>query len=86
MVRKTGQKKTCNRCLATLLQNELNRDVTSFASHTKPFLQQIIRLLTGLNVGGKTRYIAILLVLQQCCKQGAHSCCPFGRRLRKTET
>ena len=85
MVRKTGQKKICNRCLATLPQNELNRDVASFASHTKPFLQQI-RLLTGLNVGGKTRYIAILLVLQQCCKQGAHSCCPFGRRLRKTET
>ena len=29
-------------------------------------LQQI-SLLTGLNVGGKTRDIAIQLVLQQCC-------------------
>ena len=33
----------------------------------KPVLQQI-RLLTGLNVFGKTRNIAIQLVLQQCCK------------------
>ena len=33
----------------------------------KPVLQQI-RLLTGLNVGGETRSIAIQLVLQQCCK------------------
>ena len=27
-----------------------------------------IRLLTGLNVGGETRSVAIQLVLQQCCK------------------
>ena len=33
-------------------------DVASFATHIKPVLQQI-RLLTGLNVGGKTRNIAI---------------------------
>ena len=33
----------------------------------KPVLQQV-RLLTGLNVGGETRSIAIQLVLQQCCK------------------
>ena len=30
-------------------------------------LQQI-RLLTGLNVGGETRSVAIQLVLQRCCK------------------
>ena len=38
-----------------------------FTTRIKPVLQQI-RLLTGLNVGGKTRNIAIELVLQQCCK------------------
>ena len=38
-----------------------------FTTHLKPVLQQI-RLLTGLNVGGKTRNIAIQLVLKQCCK------------------
>ena len=37
------------------------------ASMFKPVLQEI-RLLTGLNMGGKTRNIAIQLVLQQCCK------------------
>ena len=41
--------------------------VARFTTHIKPVLQQI-RLLTGLNVGGKTRNIAIQLVLQQCCK------------------
>ena len=54
-------------CLARLLQNELNSDVAGFTTHIKPVLQQI-RLLTGLNVGGKTRNITIQLVLQQCCK------------------
>ena len=54
-------------CLATLLQNELNTDVARFTTLIKPVLQQI-RLLTGLNVGGKTLNIAIQLVLQQCCK------------------
>ena len=44
-------------CLAILLQNELNSDVARFT-----------RLLKGLNVGGKTRNIAIQLALQQCCK------------------
>ena len=42
----------------------------------KPVLQQI-RLLTGLNVGGKTRNNAIQLVLQQCCKK---SCTFFVAR------
>ena len=55
-------------CLVTLLQNELNSDVARFTAHIKPVLQQI-RLLTGLNVGGKTRNIAIQLVLQQCRKR-----------------
>ena len=36
-------------------------------------LQQI-RLLTGLNMGGKTRNIAIQLVLQQCCKTSCTFC------------
>ena len=44
-------------CLTTLLQNELNSDVARYITHIKPVLQQI-RLLTGLNVGGKTRNIA----------------------------
>ena len=50
---KTGNKKRTT-CLATLLQNELNSDVARFTTPIKPVLQQI-RLLTGLNVGGKTR-------------------------------
>ena len=63
-------------CLATLLQNKLNSDVTRFTTHIKPALQQI-RLLTGLNVSGKTRNIAIQLVLQQFCKT---SCTYFAAR------
>ena len=61
---KTGNKKRAP-CLAALLQNELNRDLARFTTHIKPVLQQI-RLLTGLNVSGKKRNIAIQLVLQQC--------------------
>ena len=43
-----------------------------------PVLQQI-RLLTGLNVGGKTRNITIQLVLQQSMLQDKLHvfCCPF---------
>ena len=63
-------------CLTTLLQNELNKDVTRFTTHIKPVLQQI-RVLTGLNVGGKMRNIAIQLVLRQCCKT---SCTFFAAR------
>ena len=48
-------------CHATLLQNELYSNVARFTTNMKPVLQQI-RLLTGLNVGGKTRNIAIQLV------------------------
>ena len=43
---------------------------------SKPVSQQI-RLLTGLKVGGKTRKIAIQIVLQQCCKT---SCTLFVAR------
>ena len=50
---KTGNKKRAT-CFATLLQNELNSDVARYKAHVKPVLQQI-RLLTGLNMGGKTR-------------------------------
>ena len=63
---KTGNKKRAT-CLARLLRNELNSDVERFTTHIKPVLEQI-RLLTGLNMGGKTRNIAIQLVLQQSCK------------------
>ena len=73
--RKMGDRKRAT-CLATLLQNKLNSDVTRFTTHIKPVLQQI-RLLTGLNVSGKTRNIAIQLVLQQCCKT---SCTFFAAR------
>ena len=38
-----------------------------FTTHIKPVLQQI-RLLTGLNMSGKTRNISFQLVLHQCCK------------------
>ena len=58
--------KSCATCLATLLQNELNSDVTRFTTHIKPVLEQI-RLLTGLKVDSKTRNIVVQLVLQLCC-------------------
>ena len=54
---KTGKKKEHATCLATLLQDELNSDDARFTTHRKPVLQQI-KLLTGLNMGGKTRKIA----------------------------
>ena len=57
---KIGNKKRAA-CLAALLQNELNGDVARFTSDIKPVLQQI-RMLTGLNVSGKKRNIAIQLV------------------------
>ena len=55
-LRENGLQKT-GTCHATMLQNELNSDVARFTTHIKPVLQQI-RLLTGLNVGDKTRNIA----------------------------
>ena len=61
-----GNKKRAT-CLATLQQNELYSDVARFTTNIKLVLQQI-RLLTGLNVGCKTRNITIQLVLQQCCE------------------
>ena len=64
-VRENGQQKSCN-LSCKLLQKELNNDVVRFTTHIKPVLKQI-RLLTGLNEGGKTRNKAIQLVLQQCC-------------------
>ena len=60
-LRKTGNKKHAIR-FATFLQNELKSDVPRFTTHIKPVLQQI-RLLTGLNDCGKTRNIAIQVVL-----------------------
>ena len=58
--------KNCN-LFCNIAENELNSDVARFTTHIKHVLQQI-RLITGLNVGGETRNIAIQLVLQQCCK------------------
>ena len=54
-------------------------------THIKPVLQQI-RLLTALNMGGKTRNIAIQLVLQLCCRTSctlfvARFSVPLGWRL-----
>ena len=46
----------------------------------KPVMQQI-RLFTGLNMGGKTRNIAIQLVLQQCCKTSCTFLLPVCRYL-----
>ena len=46
----------------------------------KPVLQQI-RLFTGLKTGGKTRKIAIQLVLQQCCKTSCTFLLPVFRYL-----
>ena len=43
---------------------ELNSNVARFTTHIKPVSQQL-RLLTGLNEGGKTRNIALQLVLRQ---------------------
>ena len=54
-------------CRATLLQNELKIDVARFTTTSKPVSQQI-RLLTGLDVNGKTSNIAIQLILPECCK------------------
>ena len=71
-------KEKCTSCLASLLQNELNSNVAHFTTHIKPVWQQI-RLLTGLNMGGKTCNIAIQLVVQQCCKTSCLFCCPFFR-------
>ena len=45
---------------------ELNSNVARFSTRIKPVLQQI-RLSENLNVGGKTRNVAIQLVLQ-CCQ------------------
>ena len=64
----TSNKKPAT-CFAILLQNELNSDVARFTTHIKPVLQQI-RLLTGLNMGGKTRNIA------------TRYCCPFFRTFK----
>ena len=65
-------------CHATLLQNELYSDVASFTTNMKPVLQQI-RLLTHLNVGGKTRNIAIQLAAMLQKKLHVF-CCPFFRK------
>ena len=43
----------------------------------EPLLRQI-RLVTGLNVGGKMRNIAIQLVLQQCCKSSCTFFCTLN--------
>ena len=72
---KTGDKRH-ETCFATLLQNELQSDVARFTTLVEPVLHQV-RLLTGLNVGGKTCNVAFQLVLQQCCKR---SCIFFVAR------
>ena len=56
---KTGNKKRAT-CFATLLENELNSDVARFIT--------IVRTCLATRKGGKTRNIAIQLVLQECCR------------------
>ena len=65
-VRKNGQKKRAT-CFATLLKNELNSDVARFTMF-KPFQEQPDLLQGRFDVGGKSRNIAIQLVLQIFCK------------------
>ena len=57
-------------CFATLPQNELNNAVAHFYPRNKPPKK-------GSNMGGKTRNIAIQLLLQQYCKR---SCTFFVAR------
>ena len=64
---KTGNKRH-ETCFATLPQNEVQSDVAHFTTQFKPVFQQI-RLLTGLNVGGKTCNIVFQPVLQHVAKQ-----------------
>ena len=65
-VRKNGQQKTCNLSCNTAAK-QVDSDVARSTTHIKPLLPQI-RLLTGLNMGGKTGNIYIQLALHQCCK------------------
>ena len=46
-------------------------DVARFTTHIKPVLQQI-RLLTGLNEGGKTRNVAVQLVFAVMLQNKPH--------------
>ena len=64
---KTGDKRH-ETCFATLLQNELQSDVARFTTLVEPVLHQV-RLLTGLNVGGKTCNIAFQPVLEHVAKE-----------------
>ena len=66
-VRKNGQQKTCN-LFCNVAAKLVEQRCCAFSTHITPVLQQIRFLLTVLKVGGKTRNIAIQLVLQQCCK------------------
>ena len=52
-VRKNGQQKTYN-LFCNIAAKRVDSDVARYKAHVKPVLQQI-RLLTGLNMGGKTR-------------------------------
>ena len=74
---KTSNKKHAT-CFATLPQNEMQSDVERFTTLVKPVSHQI-RLLTGLNVGGKTCNIASFF--SNVPKQVACFFCPFFRIL-----
>ena len=60
---KTSNKKRAT-CFSLLPQNELNGDVERFTTH----VQTCYLLRDRFYLGGKTRNIAIQLVLSQCCK------------------
>ena len=75
---KTGNKKHAT-CFSTLLQNEFNINVARFTTHVQTCLSTN-QVVNRFDVGGKTRDIAIQLVLQQCCKT---SCTFFVARFTK---
>ena len=63
----------------------MNSDVARFTTHIKPVLQQI-RLLTGLNVRGKTRNIAIQLVTEMLNTNLRNRVCSITTFLFRLET
>ena len=71
-----GNKKLCN-LSCNIAAKLVEWWCCAFTTHIKPVLEQL-RLLTGLNVGSKTRNFTIELVLQQCCNTSCtFFCCPF---------
>ena len=62
---KTANKK--RKIFATWLQKELNSDVARFTTHVRPCLARN-KVVSFVQVGGKTSNITIQLILQPFCK------------------